>query len=309
MSASKTELRDQVENATLNELGGGIAGWNFELIENDDGTVTGRISGGYEIGGGTDVEFPYTATFQRSQFVDPATRTLGEGDTETEAIDYTAIDPIEQSGLSDREQAINTLRTTEAEFSGPRPERLDAVVDAILSDQTTSINVGGAGGRTTLNIPGEPSPVFASASERAEFVDAVETLGEDAAAIPTDALDDAPGVAAELRESRQRREARETARDAAEAAGVDLDEFGIGATDEGEVIVQDRDTGQTRTIDADTSGGLGAAIDTETSGGGFVADDADPAAGSTSGGGFGARAAGAIVLLFGALAAALGWLS
>lgn len=112
-----------------------------------------------------------------------------------------------------------------------------------------------------------------------------------------------------------RRETRETARDAAEAAGVDLEEFEVAAAygedlEPGTVTVRDRDTGETRRIAADAPGGVGSAIDAATGDGQFVADGADPAAsGSGSGDGLGARAAGAVVLLFGAIAAALGWLS
>jgi hypothetical protein len=108
-------------------------------------------------------------------------------------------------------------------------------------------------------------------------------------------------------DARSRTANREAARKAAEGAGVDLEEFGIDARADGTVVLQDRDTGQTRTIDADTSDGLGAALDAETSGGEFIADAADPAARGTSGGGLGARAVAAIVLLLGAIAAAVGW--
>jgi len=125
-------------------------------------------------------------------------------------------------------------------------------------------------------------------------------------------LDQWSEPAANREERQTRRQTREAARDAAEAAGIDLDEFDVTAAygpdaDSGDVVIQDKDTGQTRRIDADTSGGIGEALDAETSGGEFVADAADPAAGATSADGLGARAVAVIVLLLGAIAAAVGW--
>jgi len=78
---------------------------------------------------------------------------------------------------------------------------------------------------------------------------------------------------AENREERQaRRQTRDAARDAAEAAGIDLDEFDVAAAygpdaDPGTVVIQDKDTNQTRRIDPDED--LGDAIDQQTDGGSF----------------------------------------
>jgi hypothetical protein len=199
------------------------------------------------------------------------------------------------------------LRDVRAETQGGASDLSLAEIRQ-LAREGTSVSVGD---RFTLNLEGEGAVVFPSQAEASDFWDAVDLLPEGAAErLTPDALGDAPDLAERMADRRDRIDNREAARDAAESAGVDLDEFGIDARADGTVVVQDRDTGRTRTIDADAPGGVGSAIDAATGDGQFVADDADPAAGASgSGDGLGARAAGAIVLLFGALAAALGWLS
>jgi len=164
-----------------------------------------------------------------------------------------------------------------------------------------SVSLYESGERSDL----QGSIMFEDAEDVEPFLSALSNLPE--GVDPSAALEGSDAIEAATGRSRQRRRILEAGREAAEAAGVDLDEFDVGATAEGEVILQDEDTGRTRTIDADTSGGLGAALDAETSGGEFVADDADPAAGSASGRGLGARAVAAVVLLLGAIAAAVGW--
>jgi len=68
-------------------------------------------------------------------------------------------------------------------------------------------------------------------------------------------------------DARARRQNREAAREAAESADVDLNEFGTDARADGTIVLQDRDTGRTRTIDPDED--LGDAIDQQTDGGSF----------------------------------------
>jgi hypothetical protein len=217
----------------------------------------------------------------------------------------------------EREQALETLTDTPVRIAGEvDPEALAGfpTLDSnrtFTSRQNDRISVTVYDEDRTRPSDEYPTLEFQAGSGRlAEFVGAIRTLPADAIASNLGAIETDTDLVDEAAEREVRRETRQAGREAAEAAGVDLDEFGIGATAEGEVIVQDRDTGRTRTIDANAPGGVGSAIDAATGDGQFVADDADPAAGASgSGDGLGARAAGVVVLLFGAIAAALGWLS
>jgi hypothetical protein len=223
------------------------------------------------------------------------------------------------TGLSEAE-AVDVLSGTDIRASGEELTREDlaAYVDAGLdSERTFTSRQNGRVSVTlydedrTRPVEGVPTIEFLGgegAGPVREFLGALRTVGPES--VDPDAIGRSEELIDRAEDRDVRRETRQAGREAAEAAGVDLDEFGIGATAEGEVIVQDRDSGRTRTIDADAPGGVGSAIDAATGNGQFVADDADPAAGASgSGDGLGARAAGVVVLLFGALAAALGWLS
>jgi len=216
------------------------------------------------------------------------------------------FDPESIDGASTDALDFETIR---ANFGGDADVFTSADADELLGEELYIVNMPGGQSSVSLYETADREELLGEATLRdasavSEFVDRLRTTTTD----DLDALGiEAVGPSEQTRESRQRRETRQAGREAAEAAGVDLDEFDVGATAEGEVILQDEDTGRTRTIDADTSGGLGAALDAETSGGEFVADAADSAAGSTSAGGLGARAVAAIVLLLGAIAAAVGW--
>jgi hypothetical protein len=234
------------------------------------------------------------------------------------------LDPSETfedvgTGLSE-EEAVDILSETEIRASGEELTREDLAtyVDAGLGSERTftsrqndRVSVTLYDADRTRPVEGVPTIEFLGDSgERPvrEFLAALRTVGPES--VDPDAIGRSEELIRRAAERDVRRETRQAGREAAEAAGVDLNEFDVGATAEGEVILQDEDTGRTRTIDADAPGGVGSAIDAATGDGQFVADDADPAAsGSGSGDGLGARAAGAVVLLFGALAAALGWLS
>jgi hypothetical protein len=222
---------------------------------------------------------------------------------------------------ADRREDVETIQSIEAVGPGggsPDPDAYAAL--AGIDEGSDRLFISNVNGRLSLSayetadrenrvgsvvidedaIPNAPT----------RLLNSLRDLGPEAARAAAAGVETDAELAEAAADREARRETREAAEDAAAAAGVDLDEFGIGATAEGDVIVQDRDSGRTRRIDADAPGGVGSAINAATGDGQFAADSADPAAGTSgSGDGLGARAAGAVVLLFGALAAALGWLS
>jgi hypothetical protein len=330
-------LRKQVEDATISEFDvgpTGISGFDVSVTENPDGTLTGRITktDTYNDQGTPPGDpLPFEATFRRSQFENVPTQQFGE-DGEVTAPDWGAVDAIE----SDSTSRLANLANIAIAPGGPTAATEQTVRDVVAelagmdlsSDRLFVTNAPGntEAGRSVSVYPtaSKQSPdgptgtvLFDSGDDLYTAFSVLDDVGpDDVRQLTNDQIvtgTEGAAFAESVGEARDERDARrsnrEAARDAAKTAGVDLDEYAIDARADGEVILQDRDTGRTRTIDADADGGLASELDAETSGGEFVADDADPAAGSTSGGGFGARAAGAIVLLFGALAAALGWLS
>jgi len=163
-----------------------------------------------------------------------------------------------------RNPGAEALRDVRAETQGAASDLSLAEIRQ-LAREGTSVSVGD---RFTLNLDGEGAVVFPSQAEASDFWDAVDLLSEDAATrLTADALGDAPDLAERMAERRDRIDNREAARDAAEAAGVDVEEFNIDARADGTVVLQDRDTNQTRTIDPDED--LGDAINQQTDGDSF----------------------------------------
>jgi hypothetical protein len=156
-----------------------------------------------------------------------------------------------------------------ANFDGDVDVFTSADAEAFTDDRLFIVN--GTGDQSTVSLYETEArekllgeAILRDAGDVSEFVDRLRTTTTD----DLDALGiETVGPSQQTRESRQRRETREAARDAAEDAGVDLEEFGIDARADGEVIVQDRDTNQTRTIDPDED--LGDAIADQTDGGSF----------------------------------------
>jgi len=203
--------------------------------------------------------------------------------------------------LYEYENPVERLADIGFQTQGEAPKTIAEAVDQL--NDATSINVGDS--RSVLNFDGGGF-VFPSSDAMEEFGDVIKHVEGSRRDTPISELaGGTPELSDRIAERQARTETRQAARDAAEAAGVDSDEFGIDARADGTIVLQDRDTNQTRTIDPDED--LGDAIYQQTDGGEFVADAADPAAGATSGDGLGARVVAAVVLLLGAIAAAVGW--
>jgi hypothetical protein len=288
MTSTTQEFKDALRNR-------GIDPSRFETVATD-----------YELNGQTVpyyIEHP-NGSFQYHIGRFGADKVAGEFAEEIKEGSGSAVD------FRRAEERIGDIDFSISGGADPSDVTLADIDEELTTDNVTTIRSGGDetinfGNRTRLSLTFDD----ASGEASTEFWDALQELDDSTLSETTVADIGQDAALVERREeSIDRQRARESARDAAEAAGVDLDEFGIDARADGSVILQDRETGQTRTIDADTDG-LGAALEAETSGGEFVADAADPAAGTASSGGLGARAAGAVVLLFGAIAAAMGWLS
>jgi len=263
-------LRDQVENATLTELGGGIAGWTFELIENGDGTVTGRITDGYEIGGGTAAQFPFEATFDLSQFEDVPTTQYGENG-EVTAPDWQSLDPVE----SDAPSALEKLANTPIAPGGPTAATSQTATDVVAelagmdleSDRIFVTNAPGnreAGrsvslyesaskdrapiGSILLESGGDLSTVFSALSDVSPAD--VRRLDNSQTVSGTEGSDFAGDVADAAAARDTRRELRNSLDSALEAEGYDPSEWNTDARADGTLILQDPETNRTRTIEA-----------------------------------------------------------
>jgi len=111
------------------------------------------------------------------------------------------------------------------------------------------------------------------------------------------------GVPEETQERRTRRELRETARDALPSVVDDPDAYGVDARADGSLILQDRDTGRTETVDV-SGGNVGGALEDAAGGLGPEANGPGRTLGSSTGG-FGGAALAAVL---GLVALVLAWL-
>jgi pyruvate/2-oxoglutarate dehydrogenase complex dihydrolipoamide acyltransferase (E2) component len=190
-----------------------------------------------------------------------------------DAIDDPAADDVtvplsELSGVPDDGPDSVAEQLDTAEFAVTSGE-FDPSAAAPESESAFITDVNGRLRLTQYQTSAKENKLFSlgfpDESELQDFVDNIRALRSGAVESPQ--FERSADVVERTAERRERRDVREAAREAAREAGVDLDEFGIDARADGTIVLQDRDTNQTRTIDPDED--LGNAIAEQTDGDSF----------------------------------------